>query len=79
MFVAFLVVTIATAVALVLGLLSGFFGGWLGAVIDRCMDALFTFPPLTLALGDRRRCSARASTNASLADRDRVRARVSCG
>jgi peptide/nickel transport system permease protein len=48
--VAFLVVTIATVIALVLGLLSGFFGGWLGAVIDRCMDALFTFPPLTLAL-----------------------------
>jgi ABC-type dipeptide/oligopeptide/nickel transport system permease subunit len=50
MFVAFLVVTIATSVALVLGLVSGFFGGWLGAFIDRCMDALFTFPPLTLAL-----------------------------
>jgi peptide/nickel transport system permease protein len=48
--VAFLVVSMATAVALVLGLISGFFGGWLGAFIDRCMDALFTFPPLTLAL-----------------------------
>src|SRR6478609_3940589 len=50
MFVAFLVVTIATSVALVLGLSSGFFGGWLGGIIDRCMDALFTFPPLTLAI-----------------------------
>ncbi len=50
MFVAFLVVTIATSIALVLGLVSGYFGGWVGAVIDRCMDALFTFPPLTLAL-----------------------------
>jgi len=50
MFVAFLVVTIATSVALVLGMVSGFFGGKVGSVIDRCMDALFTFPPLTLAL-----------------------------
>ncbi len=50
MFVAFLVVTLAVSAALVLGLVSGFFGGWLGGIIDRCMDALFTFPPLTLAL-----------------------------
>ena len=50
MFVAFLVVSLAASTAMVLGLLSGYFGGWLGAFIDRCMDALFTFPPLTLAL-----------------------------
>jgi peptide/nickel transport system permease protein len=66
MFVAFLVVSIATAVALVLGLLSGFFGGWLGAVIDRCMDALFTFPPLTLALAISALLGA-SLTNASFA------------
>jgi peptide/nickel transport system permease protein len=66
MFVAFLVVTIATSVALVLGLLSGFFGGWLGSVIDRCMDALFTFPPLTLALAIAALLGA-SLTNASIA------------
>ena len=66
MFVAFLVVSIATGVALVLGLLSGFFGGWLGSIIDRCMDALFTFPPLTLALAISALLGA-SLTNASLA------------
>ena len=66
MFVAFLVVTIATSVALVLGLSSGFFGGWLGGIIDRCMDALFTFPPLTLALAISALLGA-SLTNASLA------------
>ncbi|MGZ4675224.1 MAG: ABC transporter permease [Acidimicrobiia bacterium] len=66
MFVAFLVVSIATVAALVLGLLSGFFGGWLGAFIDRCMDALFTFPPLTLALAISALLGA-SLTNASLA------------
>jgi ABC-type dipeptide/oligopeptide/nickel transport system permease subunit len=50
MLVAFLVVGLATIVAVPLGLASGYFGRWAGAVIDRCMDALFTFPPLTLAL-----------------------------
>jgi peptide/nickel transport system permease protein len=66
MFVAFLVVTIATSIALVLGLASGYFGGWLGAVIDRCMDALFTFPPLTLALAIAALLGA-SLTNASIA------------
>ncbi len=66
MFVAFLVVSIASAAALVLGLVSGFFGGWLGAFIDRCMDALFTFPPLTLALAIAA-LLGRSLTNASFA------------
>jgi peptide/nickel transport system permease protein len=66
MFVAFLVVTIATSVALVLGLVSGFFGGKVGSVIDRCMDALFTFPPLTLALAIAALLGA-SLTNASIA------------
>jgi peptide/nickel transport system permease protein len=66
MFVAFLVVTIATSVALVLGLVSGFFGGKIGSVIDRCMDALFTFPPLTLALAIAALLGA-SLTNASIA------------
>jgi ABC-type dipeptide/oligopeptide/nickel transport system permease subunit len=66
MFVAFLVVTIATSVALVLGMVSGFFGGKVGSVIDRCMDALFTFPPLTLALAIAALLGA-SLTNASIA------------
>ncbi len=48
--VAFIVVFIATLVAIPLGLVTGYFGRWIGSIIDRCMDALFTFPPLTLAL-----------------------------
>jgi ABC-type dipeptide/oligopeptide/nickel transport system permease subunit len=48
--VAFIVVLLATAAALPLGLISGYFGKWAGGIIDRCMEALFTFPPLTLAL-----------------------------
>jgi ABC-type dipeptide/oligopeptide/nickel transport system permease subunit len=48
--VAFQVVIFATIVALPLGLIAGYFGGRLGGVIMRCMDALFTFPALTLAL-----------------------------
>ncbi len=66
MFVAFLVVSIAVSVALVLGLASGYFGGWVGATIDRCMDALFTFPPLTLALAIAALLGA-SLTNASIA------------
>ncbi|MGZ6994877.1 MAG: ABC transporter permease [Acidimicrobiia bacterium] len=48
--VSFLVVLLATLVAIPLGLTTGYFGRWIGSIIDRCMDALFTFPPLTLAL-----------------------------
>ena len=66
MFVAFLVVTIATVSALLLGPISGYFGGWIGSIIDRCMDALFTFPPLTLALAIAALLGA-SLTNASIA------------
>ena len=45
-----LVVLIATAIALPLGLIAGYAGRWIDAAIMRVMDALFTFPPLTLAL-----------------------------
>ncbi len=44
------IVLMATAVALPLGLVAGYFGRWTDAVIMRVMDALFTFPPLVLAL-----------------------------
>lgn len=46
---------ISVALALVLGatggLVAGFFGGWLDAVIMRCMDVLFAFPAVLLAIG----------------------------
>jgi peptide/nickel transport system permease protein len=33
------------------GLIAGFFGGWSDAVIMRCMDVLFAFPAILLAIG----------------------------
>jgi len=46
---------ISVALALLLGatggLVAGFFGGWLDAVIMRCMDVLFAFPAVLLAIG----------------------------
>lgn len=48
--VAFQVVLFASIVALPLGLIAGYFGGWVDTIIMRFMDALFTFPALTLAL-----------------------------
>ncbi len=44
------VVLIAAAIALPLGLVAGYAGRWVDTVVMRVMDALFTFPPLTLAL-----------------------------
>ena len=46
----FEIVGIAIALALPLGLIAGFFRGAVDAVIMRVMDALFSFPPLVLAL-----------------------------
>jgi peptide/nickel transport system permease protein len=48
--VAFQVVILSTLLALPLGLVAGYFRKWSDAVIMRCMDALFTFPAITLAL-----------------------------
>jgi len=46
---------ISVALALLLGatggLVAGFFGGWLDAIIMRCMDVLFAFPAVLLAIG----------------------------
>jgi peptide/nickel transport system permease protein len=46
---------ISVAVALLLGatagLTAGFFGGWLDGLIMRCMDVLFAFPAILLAIG----------------------------
>jgi ABC-type dipeptide/oligopeptide/nickel transport system permease subunit len=46
-----LVVLLAAAAAVPIGLTAGYFGHWVDAVLMRIMDALFTFPPLMLALG----------------------------
>lgn len=48
--VSFFVVFIATALALPIGLVAGYAGRWVDASVMRVMDALFVFPPLTLAL-----------------------------
>ncbi|HEX3566529.1 MAG TPA: ABC transporter permease subunit, partial [Acidimicrobiales bacterium] len=47
---AFEIVGLAAVVAVPLGLIAGFFRGAVDAVIMRIMDALFSFPPLILAL-----------------------------
>ena len=46
----FEIVILAIVVALPLGLVAGFLRGWTDSVIMRIMDALFSFPPLVLAL-----------------------------
>ena len=47
---AFQVVGMALVIALPLGLVAGYARGKIEGLIMRCMDALFTFPPLLLAL-----------------------------
>jgi peptide/nickel transport system ATP-binding protein len=47
---AFEIVGLATVVAVPIGLVAGFFRGAVDAVIMRIMDAMFSFPPLVLAL-----------------------------
>jgi peptide/nickel transport system ATP-binding protein len=47
---AFEIVGIAAVIAIPLGLIAGFFRGGVDSVIMRAMDALFSFPPLILAL-----------------------------
>ncbi len=48
--VSFQVVLFALLAAVPLALLAGYRGRWAGSLIMRMMDALFCFPPLTLAL-----------------------------
>ena len=48
--VSFEIVALAAVVAIPLGLIAGFFRGAADSVIMRTMDALFSFPPLILAL-----------------------------
>ena len=47
---AFEIVGLAALIAIPLGLIAGFFRGAVDSVIMRTMDALFSFPPLVLAL-----------------------------
>ena len=46
----FEIVAVAAAIAIPLGLIAGFFRGAADSVIMRLMDAMFSFPPLILAL-----------------------------
>jgi peptide/nickel transport system permease protein len=48
--VGFISVSIALVVGGVFGLISGFFGGWVDSVVSRCMDILFAFPEILLAI-----------------------------
>jgi len=49
--VAVLSVAVALLAGSVLGLVAGYAGGWLDQLIMRCMDVLFAFPAVLLALG----------------------------
>jgi peptide/nickel transport system ATP-binding protein len=41
---------IAVVIAVPIGLIAGYFRGWVDTVISRVVDAMFTFPPIVLAL-----------------------------
>lgn len=43
-------VTIAVIGGLIIGTISGFYGGWLDAIIMRCLDVIYAFPVILLAL-----------------------------
>jgi peptide/nickel transport system permease protein len=44
-------VSVAVLIGASAGLVSGFFGGWIDAIAMRCMDVLFAFPAILLAIG----------------------------
>jgi peptide/nickel transport system permease protein len=44
-------VSVAVLIGATTGLLSGFFSGWIDAIAMRCMDVLFAFPAILLAIG----------------------------
>jgi len=44
-------VTLALLIGASTGLVAGFFGGWIDAITMRCMDVLFAFPAILLAIG----------------------------
>ena len=69
------IVGIAAAISLPLGLIAGFFRGAVDSVTMRLMDAMFSFPPLILALTVAALLGASINDTA-LAIGDRVRPRV---
>jgi peptide/nickel transport system permease protein len=44
-------VALALSIGATAGLIAGFFGGWMDGLIMRCMDVLFAFPAILLAIG----------------------------
>jgi peptide/nickel transport system permease protein len=44
------VVALAAGVGITIGLVAGYYGGWLDALLMRCMDIVFAFPAVLLAL-----------------------------
>jgi peptide/nickel transport system permease protein len=44
-------VSVAVLIGATTGLVSGFFSGWIDAIAMRCMDVLFAFPAILLAIG----------------------------
>jgi peptide/nickel transport system permease protein len=48
--IALVAVAIATLAGVPLGLFAGFFGGWPDAAISRCLDAMFAFPVILMAI-----------------------------
>jgi peptide/nickel transport system permease protein len=44
-------VALALLIGATAGLIAGFFGGWIDGLIMRCMDVLFAFPAILLAIG----------------------------
>jgi peptide/nickel transport system permease protein len=48
--VAFVSALLSLSVGVVLGWISGYFGGYLDRVLSLCMDAIYSFPSLILAI-----------------------------
>ncbi len=59
-------VALALLAGAILGLVAGYSGGWLDNVIMRCMDVLFAFPAILLAIGIMAMLGA-STTNATIA------------
>ncbi len=59
-------VALALLAGAALGLIAGYAGGWLDNVIMRCMDVLFAFPAILLAIGIMAMLGA-GTTNATIA------------
>ncbi len=49
--VGLIAVTLALLLGATAGLLAGFLGGWVDIIVMRCMDVLFAFPAILLAIG----------------------------